>query len=207
MSDIIINYTETKIKITFDDSKVICCKEFEFNRVTNYSVLHIKVYGFWILVNPRNKFKGSDIESITGNVILIGDASEMFYGAEKFDPDVKEISSIRNWDVSNVIYMDRMFKDAKKFNSNIDNWDVSNVKSMSGMFYRAISFNSDITDWYIGSAKCLTHMFDNATNFDQNLSTWDISEVESIFRMFWEAKKFKGIIKVIDGVWKITYPE
>jgi len=52
----------------------------------------------------------------------------MFYGAEKFNGD------IRNWNVSKVTDMNGTFEDAKVFNQDISNWNTSNVENMYHMF-------------------------------------------------------------------------
>ena len=53
--------------------------------------------------------------------------------------------------------------------SSIAEWDVSNVVDMSGMFQSATSFNSDISEWRVSSVANMKNMFRNAKAFNQKL--------------------------------------
>ncbi len=94
-----------------------------------------------ILTNPKNYFKNGVIETINGNVILVGDASFIFREAKKFNSDTN--FGISRWDTSNVTDMNNMFYYANLFNSDISKWDTSQVTDMSWMFCRTGKFNSD----------------------------------------------------------------
>lgn len=65
-----------------------------------------------MLINPKNKFQNSKIKTITGNIVLIGDASEMFENARNFVGDV-------TWNTSQVTNMSHMFSRAISFKGDI----------------------------------------------------------------------------------------
>jgi surface protein len=220
----IMKYIETIIKVQFDDSKINYFSQNEFNDLECQNVTHVDIYGVLVMKDPRSKFQTSNIQTISGPVVLIGDTFSMFYYAMNFNSDISDWdtskvenmtlifsnaikfnSDISRWDTSNVTDMSYMFYNVKNFNSDISGWNTSKVTNMISMFYNAKSFNSDISDWDTSKVTNMSEMFYNATNFNQDLSVWDTSKVEHITDMFYHAISFTGSVKKVKGVWKIIY--
>jgi surface protein len=99
--NIILKYTEPSIIVEFENSDLIYCNNLKFN-LLNCKVINI--YGVLVLTNPRKIFENSRIQNINGSVVLIGDASGMFYDTSNFLG-----TNICNWDTSQVTNMGAMF--------------------------------------------------------------------------------------------------
>lgn len=182
---LILKYAETSIEIVFSDDKIIYLNKVEFDSFNCENILEVKIYGdLLVLKNPYKKFKKSKIKTITGNIALVGNTSEMFSNAENFTGDISK------WDVSEVTDMNSMFKDAINFNSDISKWDTSNVTNMNFMFYNAINFNQDISSWNTEKVRYMRYMFFSAKNFNQNINRWNVKNVTNMSNMFYNAKSF-----------------
>jgi surface protein len=118
--------------------------------------------------------------------------SGMFYGASKFNADV------RRWDVSNVTDMGSMFQ-ASAFNQDIGGWDVSNTTILRSML-SFTPFNQDIGRWDVSGATNMMSMFWGATEFDQDIGRWDVSNVTNMSNMFGDASAFNRDI----GAWDVS---
>lgn len=177
--DIINGYTKTSIKIEniSGDTKYLNIADFN-NIIRGGELKTVDIYGVLKLVDPVMKFYGSTIETITGNVVLIGTVSQMFMNAVYFNCDLSD------WNVSDVTDMTSMFRNASSFNSDISTWDVSNVRSMTYMFLNAVSFNQDISNWDVSNVMTMSFMFGNAVSFNQDISIWDTSKVRDLAYMF-----------------------
>jgi surface protein len=152
--DIISGYTKTSIKIEniSGDTKYLNIADFN-NIIRGGELKTVDIYGVLKLVDPVMKFYGSTIETITGNVVLIGTVSQMFMNAVYFNSDLS------GWNVSDVTDMTSMFRNASSFNSDISTWDVSNVRSMTYMFLNAVSFNQDISNWDVSNVMTMSFIF------------------------------------------------
>jgi surface protein len=184
LSKIILKYTETIIKVQFDDTKIVYLHQNEFNDLDCQNIVNIDIYGVLLMKDPENKFSDSKIQTISGPVVLIGDARHMFWEAINFNSDIS------HWDTSKVTNMGGMFDFASNFNSDISHWDTSKVTNMGDMFLDASNFNSDISHWDTSKVTNMANMFYNATNFNQDLSVWDTSKVINMEYMFCDATNF-----------------
>jgi surface protein len=128
----------------------------------------------------------------TAGLESVTNMSGMFYGASKFNADV------RRWDVSNVTDMGSMFQ-SSAFNQDIGGWDVSNVTILRSML-SFTPFNQDIGRWDVSSATNMMSMFWGATDFDQDIGRWDVSKVTTMMNMFGEATSFNRNI----GRWDVA---
>jgi surface protein len=184
LSKIILRYTETIIKVQFDDTKIVYLSKNEFNDLGCQNVTHVDICGVLVMKDPESKFYYSKIQTISGPVVLIGNASDMFYNAKSFNSDLSK------WNTSQVTNMSSMFCDAMNFNSDISNWDTSKVTDMSVMFYYATNFNSDISRWDTSNVTDMINMFFRAENFNSDISRWDTSNVTNMSGMFYGAINF-----------------
>lgn len=199
--NIILKYTETSIRVEFINKTVIYVSQSNFLNFDCKNTIDMDIYGILILTNPISKFKNSKIQTINGNVVLIGDVSNMFCGARYFSSDDNSNFSISDWDTTNVTDMSCMFKFATRFDSDISGWNTSNVTNMSYMFYEAITFASDLSGWNTSNVKYMRFMFNGAEKFNSDVNNnlkircWNTSKVISISYMFSEEKKFNLINK------------
>jgi surface protein len=205
LTNIIIKYTEPMVEVKFSNKfyKKTNYDQIEFNNLNCEHVTNIYIYGMLVLTDPVSKFKNSNIETVNGKVVLIGDANNMFYCAGEFTGNISEwdTSQVTNmgsmfagaiyfdqdigeWDVSNVTNMDFMFSGATNFDQDIGKWNVSRVGSMYGMFRDATNFDQDISGWDVSSVTNMNSMFEDAVNFEQDISGWDVSNVTDMKNMF-----------------------
>lgn len=181
LSNILFKYTGTSIKVEFINRPTIYVDQYEFEKLDCQDVINMDIYGVLVLKNPICKFKNSKILSIIGNVVLIGDVSNMFNNAIDFNSDIS------SWDIKNVTDTSNMFFLARKFNSDLSKWDTSNITDMHGMFFNARKFNSDLSKWDTSNVTNMGYMFFNAISFDSNsktsISNWDTSNVTNMTYM------------------------
>jgi surface protein len=182
--NIISNYLETSIKVEFSDNQIIYLKQSEFENLDCKDVINIYIYGVLVLLNPIAKFKFSKIQTITGDVILIGNINRMFFFAKDFN------SNINKWDTKDVVNMNNVFNFAIKFNSDLSNWNTENVTDMSYMFCSTRKFNSDISNWNTANVTNINYMFYEALDFNYNLSNWNTSKVTEMSYVFCNATSF-----------------
>ena len=104
--NVILKYYEASVKVEYENSKVSYFSQTQFNRkdLKTSDILNVDICGILELVDPVNKFKDSKIRNINGNVILVGNVSNMFSTCwRNFNAD------IRKWDTSEVTNMSNMF--------------------------------------------------------------------------------------------------
>lgn len=76
--------------------------------------------------------------------------------------NIKEITGLEYWDVSEIIDMHEMFYKCTNLQhiNGIENWDVSNCDKFEGMFHDCISLQKlDLTSWEIKPSAMTTAMF------------------------------------------------
>jgi surface protein len=180
---------KTTIDIVYKDGKKLTVDAKQFSKLNYSKMVSININGTLTLINPKRMFfYNLNIISITGNLVLIGDASEMFQSSLNFNGDLS------NWDVSKVTDMSSMFNNIKNFNGDLSNWDVSKVTNMAHMFNEASNFNGDLSEWNVSSVTDMNYMFYQAKKFNGDLSEWDVSNVTDMGYMFCEAENFNSDI-------------
>lgn len=76
--------------------------------------------------------------------------------------NIKEITGLEYWDISEIIDMHEMFKKCTnlQYIKGIETWDVSNCDRFEGMFHDCISLQKlDLTSWEIKTSAMTTAMF------------------------------------------------
>lgn len=103
---------------------------------------------------------------------------------------LSDISSLKAWDVSNVVSMKGAFMECNSLNdlSPLGRWNVSNVRSMKSMFENCFSLGSisPLRGWYTFNLRDMSHMFDDCHSLEDisALKHWDVSSVENMEYMF-----------------------
>jgi surface protein len=193
--DIILHYTNYFVMVEFEDSKTKFVNPLQFNLLNTKNITKISIYGVLVLMNPKNMFLDSKIQSITGNIVLIGDSTGMFRNAISFTG-----VDISNWDTSQVTNMYCMFSNSINFNGNIGSWDTSQVTDMTSMFSHAENFNQDIDLWNTGNVTNMNYMFSYSKNFNKYIGSWNTGKVKFMEEMFNNAISFNQEI----GNWKVS---
>lgn len=103
---------------------------------------------------------------------------------------LSDISSLSEWDTSNVINMKGVFMECNNLDdiSPLGSWDVSNVMTMKSMFENCFSLGS-VTRLFgqnTSNVRDMSHMFDDCHSLEDisALDRWDVSSVESMECMF-----------------------
>ena len=115
----------------------------------------------------------------------VTDMSRMFHDCKSLE----DISSLSEWDVSNVKNMKGMFAACRSLVSvsALSEWDVSNVKNMKDMFCACYSLEdiSSLSEWDVSNVKNMKGMFSGCWHLDvSSLSEWDVSNVKNMCEMF-----------------------
>ncbi|MGV8171150.1 MAG: BspA family leucine-rich repeat surface protein [Candidatus Woesearchaeota archaeon] len=163
-------------------------------------LLEISQWGSLRLGNTGYYFYGASNMNITAVDILNLSGTTSFREAFRNCTNLTTVSSMNNWNTSNVTDMYRTFYDANNFNQNISGWNTAKVTNMSYMFRAASSFDQEIGNWNTSSVTDLSYMFYLATSFNGNISSWDTSNVTNIAGMFWSANNFDQPI----GAWNTS---
>jgi hypothetical protein len=187
------------------DGKLYTADEF----VTMYKggVLNVHVYGLLVLIDCARMFHCFRIETFTGDVKIVGDASYMFYNTPVRaigDWDMSEVTNVASmfqdaiffdqalhWNTSSITQMNKLFSGALRFNSPL-NWDTGKVVCMNRMFYHAQSFDQPLV-WNTANVNDMSFMFSHAYSFDQNLA-WDTQNVLDMSAMFSHAVRFDSTL-------------
>ncbi len=78
-----MKYTETIVKVEFNDNKIFYYSQNEFNDLKLKDVINVYIYGVLTLF-PTNQFKGSNIKNFNGPFVIFGDATYIFENIEKY---------------------------------------------------------------------------------------------------------------------------
>ena len=141
-------------------------------------------------------------------IFLSSDSSFMFYCLG----ELTNISTLSNWDSSNVTDMSYMFSytgyTSSTFILDLSSWNTSSVTDMSYMFYSAgysaTTWSIDgISSWNTSSVTDMNHMFYGtsyfASTFTLDLSSWNTSSVTDMGGMFYYAGSSAT-------TWSVTIP-
>ncbi len=130
-------------------------------------------------------------------VYLSGDCSKMF----EFFILLSDISSLSEWDVSNVTNMSAMFAGCWSLtNLNpLSGWDTSHVTDMSEMFDEMpkLADLSGISGWDVSNVKDMHNMFSQDMGCEISnlnaLQNWDVSNVTNMSRMFFGCNSLTNV--------------
>ena len=126
------------------------------------------------------------------NIVSLGDIFA-------YMDNLKDISALASWDVSQVCYFDRMFMYCEKLKSlrGLENWDVSNSLTFSDMFYKCDSLKdiSALSHWNVSNSMSFDRMFYCAKDLDVSaLSSWDVSNSLSFgYMLSWNPKNIETL--------------
>ncbi len=140
---------------------------------------------------------------------------DMFFGCFS----LVDISSLKDWDVSNVCDMNGLFKECNRLNdiSALENWDVSKVSSMNSMFENCFSLGSisPLMHWNTQNLCDMGHIFDDCHSLEDisGLRYWDVGNVENMEYAFsccnylenifylknWDISNVRNMAHMFDG--------
>ena len=104
---------------------------------------------------------------------------------------LQDISTLANWNVSNVTNMESMFYGDKVLQdiTALSNWNVSNVNDMNAMFYCCDRLQdiSALSNWNVSTVTNMRYMFAQCWRIQDisALANWDISNVTDTKDMFY----------------------
>lgn len=142
------------------------------------------------MLNNNKNIKSYDLTSFdTSNVT---DMSSMFSNSEI----LRYVAN--NFNTSAVTTMETMFLDCAALNdiTSLQNWDISNVTNMRYMFGRCISLASaDLSHWNVSNVTDCFCMFDTCTSLKSiNISNWNFNSNCKMTAMFDGCKELTDII-------------
>ena len=110
-----------------------------------------------------------------------------------------DISSLKHWDISNVVTFDFMFNKCASLSdiSPLKNWDISGGKSITSMFNGCTSLKDikPLENWDISNYKTLNYLFSKCTSLCDIscLKRWNVSNAKNFLYMFSECSSLKDI--------------
>ena len=208
----VINGEETTIIPNFDDS--------DFYNPDNFHIKAISVHletpvpaGFtpsekntisastsqnpiYIIFDNTNAANVMHFYTEAEQIVLPTDSSYMFYMLFSLG----DLSTIANWNSSNVTDMSWMFSytgqgnTVSTFTLDLSTWDTSNVMDMNHLLYHsgwaATTWSiGDLSGWDTTNVTDMNHMFSSTNNFTttwyiEGLSSWNTSNVTDMSWMF-----------------------
>lgn len=139
--------------------------------------------------NLEEKYKDlTNMKAIVTNGISdkVNSLKNMFFGCFS----LRDISSLKSWDVYNVWDMEGLFGECNSLNdlSPLERWNVSNVVTMRSMFENCFSLGSiaPIYYWETRNVYDMGHIFDDCHSLDDisALEYWNVGEVRNMEYMF-----------------------
>ena len=106
-----------------------------------------------------------------------------------FDPNLKTIQGIKNWDTSNFKYIDNLVNgDTSLTELDLSGWKTDNVIFANNMFDGASALTSvgDLSNWRLNNATTTADMFNGATALNGlgNLDNWGLGKDTNMSGMF-----------------------
>lgn len=153
---------------------------------------------------PKTKKELQDLvydESVDLSLIdtrLITDMSNLFNSVDR------DITGIKNWDVSNVVNMNSTFYKCWFNDKTVDlsKWDTRKVKTMDQMFSRCDT-RFKISGWNTQNVESMSYMLSFNTTFNSDLSILNVKKVKNFSGMFYNANINQKIIKSIADMWSL----
>ena len=119
--------------------------------------------------------------------------------------NLKDISGIKDWNVSKVKQFDELFElTGIEDTKSLEKWDVSNAEQMNEMFSHTKIKNLDgLKNWDVSKVTDFREMFNNTqlTNL-KGISKWDVSSGEKFDAMFVNNSKLKDSTGIDN--WKVV---
>ena len=154
-----------------------------------------------------NKYKNlNSLKAIVtlGVIDKVTNVLGMFSGCS----NLVDISSLKDWDASNISNMKRMFRDCSSLVdiSSLKDWDVSNVSNMQGVFYGCFNLVdiSGLKDWDVSHVTTMPGLFEDCSNLEDisALKDWDVSNVTNMQGVFYACSNLFDVSALKD--WDVS---
>jgi surface protein len=142
--------------------------------------------GYIDLSEKYKDFKSLKAIVATNVTDIVTNMRDMFSGCSSLE----DISSLKDWDTTNVEDMNGMFKGCSSLEdiSALRDWNCENVEDMNGMFDGCTSLKdiSALKDWNTANVADISGMFYGCGSLIDmfSLKNWDTSSVKFMSRMF-----------------------
>jgi hypothetical protein len=165
---------DNTVEIKYENGTTSVVSHQDFLELDYTEMQSIVVHGKMTLTDPIGMFEDSKIETIKGNLTLVGNVSSMFKNAENYN-------QLMNWVTTEVTDMSNMLRGASSFNKNL-NWNTENVTNMSGLFRDAISYDLPV-NLNTSNVTNMSHMFHGAKSFNRllHLITTNVTNMSHMF--------------------------
>ena len=199
-SYMILKYLQNKKKVKDNKIKLLGTKFCENNKGNCLLIINDKEYPiseYYTLT--KNDMKNNEVEVKLIQIKPLTDMSHMFYSEDNDPIYLTEITSITNWDTSNVTDMSNLFNNCTLLKTihDISNFDTSNLINISNLFYNCISLTSidDISKWKLDKVTNMSNMFFNCKNIISlsDISNWNTKGVTDMRGLFCNCSSLKSL--------------
>ena len=199
-SYMILKYLQNKKKVKDNKIKLLGTKFCENNKDNCLLIINDKEYPiseYYTLT--KNDMKNNEVEVKLIQIKPLTDMSHMFYSEDNDPIYLTEITSITNWDTSNVTDMSNLFNNCTLLKTihDISNFDTSNLINISNLFYNCISLTSidDISKWKLDKVTNMSNMFFNCKNIISlsDISNWNTKGVTDMRGLFCNCSSLKSL--------------
>ena len=147
----------------------------------------------------KNDIKNNELEVKLNQIKPLNNMSYMFQSNENEPINLSEISSIIDWDTSNVTDISNLFYNCSLLKSvqGLSNFNTSNITNISNLFYNCINLTSidDISKWNVDKVTNMSNLFFNCKNIISlpDISTWNTKNVKDMRGLFCNCSSLKSL--------------
>ena len=199
-SYMLLKYIQNIKEMKDNKIKLFGKKFCEFNKDNCYIIINEKEFPlseYYIL--EKNDIKKKELEIKFIQLKPLTNMSYMFYSEEDDPIYLFEITSITNWDTSNIIDMSNLFYNCTLLKTipDISNWDTSNLTNISNLFFNCINITSidDISQWKLDKVTNISNMFYNCKNLISlpDISNWNTENILDMKNVFCNCSSLKSL--------------
>ena len=150
----------------------------------------------------KNEIKNNELDIKLNQIKPLTDMSYMFYSDENDPIYLSEITSINDWDTSNVTDMNNLFSNCILLKNipDISKWDASNLTNSSNLFSNCINLLTidDISKWKMNKVTNMSNMFFNCKNIISlpDISSWDLKSLTNMNGIFCNCSSLKSLPEI-----------
>ena len=147
----------------------------------------------------KNDIKNNELEVKLNQIKSLNNMINMFQSNENEPINLSEISSIIDWDTSNVTDISNLFYNCSLLKSiqGLSKFNTSNITNISNLFYNCINLTSvdDISKWNLDKVTDMSNMFFNCRCLASlpDISTWNTKNIKDMRGIFCNCSSLKSL--------------
>ena len=195
-----LKYTPNIKKVKENKIKLFNSKFCENNKDNCSITINEKEYPlseYYII--KKNDIKNNELEAKLNQIKPLNNMSYMFNSNENDPIYLSEISSIIDWDTSNITDLSNLFYNCSSLKSiqGLSNFNTSNLTNISNLFYNCTNLTSinDISKWNLDKVTNMSNLFFNCKSIISlpDLSLWNTKNVKDMRGLFCNCSSIKSL--------------